>query len=83
MIITAEGRKGEVYLALPPYFFSFISLLQAIGLQINVVKKSGRCSQQDRPSKNASRILSRLSQLSTLSISTANLRNAGVAVAIS
>jgi hypothetical protein len=60
-----------------------MSLLPALGLQINVVKKNGRCSQQDRPSKNASRIVSQLSQLSTKCISTANLRNAGVAVAIS
>jgi hypothetical protein len=41
------------------------------------------CSQQDRPSKNAPRILSQLSQESTKCISIAELRNAGVAIAIS
>ncbi len=83
MIITNQ-RGGRARLAsLSLHSFLVSSAKDGLAVQIDVVKKSGLLF-LTRPSvKNAPRILSQLSQESTECISTANLRNAGVAVAIS
>jgi hypothetical protein len=77
-----EGREGEAHLALL-YSFFVSSAKDELAVQIDVVKKSGLLFPTRPPVKNAPRILSQLSQESTECISTANVRNARVAVAIS
>jgi hypothetical protein len=68
-----------------PSLHSFLvsSAKDDLAVQIDVVKKSGLLFPTRPPVKNAPRILSQLSQESTECISTANIRNAGVAIAIS
>jgi hypothetical protein len=84
LIIDNDNHKGEGRCASPSLdTFLVSSAKDGLAVQIDVVKKSGLLFPTRPPVKNAPRILSQLSQEPTECISTANLRNAGVAVAIS